>query len=115
MEKTWTFDFDDWPQEVCINGAGDTVFFINKHIYYQPVLSDAEPKIIIKSPYDYSDKDAYFGGFYGLDVDPLSSEVYVADAIDYVQQGVVYRYSAKAEPIDTFKVGIIPGAFCFKQ
>lgn len=114
VEKTWTFDFDDWPQEVCINGGGDTVFFINKHIYCQPVLSDEAPKIFIQSPYDYTNEDAYFGGFYGLGIDPYSSEVYVADAIDYVQQGVVYRYSAIAEPIDTFKVGIIPGAFCFK-
>lgn len=114
VEKTWTFDFDDWPQEVCINGAGDSVFFINKHIYCQPVLSEEAPEIFIQSPYDYSDKEAYFGGFYGLDVDPLSSEIYVADAIDYVQQGIVYRYSPNAVPIDTFKVGIIPGAFCFK-
>lgn len=114
VERTWTFDFDDWPQEVCINGGGDTVFFINKHIYFQPVLSESQPQIFIKSPYNYSDKDAYFGGFYGLDIDPISSEIYVADAIDYVQQGVVYRYSANAQPIDTFKVGIIPGAFCFR-
>ena len=52
---------------------------------------------------------------YGLDVDPDNSEVYIADAIDYVQPGIVYRISATKQPIDTFRVGIIPGAFAFKK
>ncbi|MEZ5068343.1 MAG: hypothetical protein R2847_07535 [Bacteroidia bacterium] len=40
--------------------------------------------------------DAFINGsanlFYGL-VHPLLNEVYVADAVDYIQQGVVYRYN----------------------
>ena len=52
--------------------------------------------------------------YYGLTVDPSSGEVYVADAIDYQQQGKIYRYSASGEEIDEFYVGIIPGAFCWK-
>ena len=51
--------------------------------------------------------------WYGLAVDPHTSEVYVADAIDYVQPGFIYRYSAEGERIDKFQVGVIPGAFCF--
>ena len=43
VEKTCTFDFDDWPQEVCINGGGDTVFFINKQSWDTEVWS----KIVI--------------------------------------------------------------------
>ncbi len=52
--------------------------------------------------------------FYGLTVNPVNSEVYVADAIDYVQPGVILRYSPEGELLDEFKVGIIPGAFCWK-
>ena len=38
----------------------------------------------------------------------------LADAVDYQQQGVVYRYTAKGEPVDEFHVGVAPGAFCWK-
>jgi hypothetical protein len=51
--------------------------------------------------------------YYSLAVDPKTSEIYLSDAIDYLQRGVVYRYSAQGAKIDSFKTGIIPGAFCF--
>ena len=43
-----------------------------------------------------------------------TSEVYVADAIDYVQHGVVYRFTPQGRALDTLRVGIVPGSFCFK-
>ena len=110
IEKTWRFELDNWPSEVRLNGTKDVLYFINKHIYRMPVASESEPELFIESAYE----GGYSGGYYGLDIDPVSGDVYVADAIDYVQQGVVYRYSSNATPIDTFKVGVIPGAFCFK-
>jgi len=111
VEKTYRFNMEDWPQEICINGAKNRLFFVNKHIYTMPTDTSAMPEIFIESPH----KDVVYGGFYGLDIDPYTNDVYVADALDYVQQGVVYRYNAEAEPVDTFKVGITPGAFCFKR
>ena len=53
--------------------------------------------------------------YYGLAIDPKTSEVYVADAIDYVQYGVVYRLSPKA--ITHEKVAICSAAcfFCFVE
>lgn len=111
IEKTWFFNMEDWPQEVKINGTKDTIYYINKHVFRHPVLSDTEPELYIKSPYE----GIYSGGYYGLGIDPFSSDIYVADAIDYVQKGVVYHYNANKMPIDTFKVGIIPGEFCFKK
>ena len=52
--------------------------------------------------------------YYGLTVDPTTGDVYVADAIDYQQQGKVYRFTSDGKLIDEFYVGIIPGAFCWK-
>ena len=53
--------------------------------------------------------------YYGLAVDPISGDVYVADAVDYTQQGKIYRYNSRSELVDEFYVGIIPGSFCWRN
>jgi hypothetical protein len=52
--------------------------------------------------------------FYNLAVDPSTNEIYVADAIDYSQDAIIYRYSHWGELIDSFKVGINPSYFLFR-
>ena len=111
IEKVYRFELDSHPSEININATRDTIYFLNRHVYRHPVADEAPPQIWIESPYTHS---AIAGGFYGLAVDPFRGELYVADAIDYVQPGVVYRFGRDSTPLDTFKVGIIPGAFAFK-
>lgn len=51
---------------------------------------------------------------YALGVNLSGEELYTADAIDYVQQGWVYRYDAVTYTlIDSFKAGVIPNQFLF--
>ena len=52
--------------------------------------------------------------FYSLATNPDNSQLLVSDALNYTQQADVFIFSSQAEPIDTLKVGIIPGFFCFK-
>lgn len=105
----WRFSPEERPTDLRINGTGDTLYFINGDIYRYAIHGTEDPELIIESPYQGS----AWTGFYSLDVDPVSSELYVADAIDFVQPGKIYRFTPEGEPLDTFRSGIAPGAFCF--
>jgi DNA-binding beta-propeller fold protein YncE len=109
-ELMLSFSASDMPRDLQINGTGDTLYYINGHVYRYAINGFVGPELLIESPYG----GRMFGGFYGLEVDPVNSELYVADAIDFVQRGMVYRFSPDAVPVDTFRAGIAPGAFCFK-
>lgn len=107
IELQFTFPVEDSPTEICFNGARDTLYFLNKDVWRMEVTSEQLPETPFLK---------YTGTlYYGLAIDPKTSEVYVADAIDYVQYGVVYRLSPQAVPLDTLRVGIIPGSFCFVE
>ena len=106
IEKRFKFTLGDAPSEVQINGAGDKIYWLNDDVWEMEVTSERLP---VKPFLKYRETI-----YYGLTVDPTSGDVYVADAIDYQQQGKVYRYSSAGELIDEFYVGVIPGAFCWK-
>ena len=103
------FSQGESPRDLKINGTGDTLFYINGDVYQFAVNGFNDPKLLIESPYEGN----MWTGFYGLDVDPHSSEIYVADAIDFVQRGMVYRFTPGGMPVDTFRTGIAPGGFYF--
>lgn len=105
-EKEFRFNFGDAPSEVQLNGTKDKIYWINDDIWEMDVTADVLPS----NPFLDSRGTIY----YGLTIDPASGDVYVADAIDYQQQGMILRYSSEGAELDKFYVGIIPGAFCWK-
>lgn len=107
---------DTSPTKLCINQSKDTVFYINgswggnqgnqSGVYKMSVDATALPASpIIPEGIRL---------FYGLGISPYDSKIYVSDAIDYVQKGLVFRYTTNGEKIDSFKVDITPSSFCFK-
>ena len=106
IEKQFRFKLGDSPSEVQINGTGDKLFWINDDIWAMDVDADRIP---VRPFLKYRDTK-----YYGLTVNPRNGDVYVADAIDYQQPGIIYRYRADGEPVDEFYVGVTPGAFCWK-
>lgn len=106
IERCFYFEFGDTPSEVQLNGAKDKIYWLNDDVWEMDVTAEylpAEPFL----PYNGTI-------YYGLTTDPESGDVYIADAIDYQQQGMIYRYSKEREFIDKFYVGVTPGAFCWK-
>ncbi|MBN4049632.1 YncE family protein [Bacteroidales bacterium AH-315-N07] len=106
IQKITFPDISDSPGKLRINGNLDTLYYLNNHVYRMSINDVGLPAKAFVSGTDHL--------FYGIGVDSKSGSVYVADAIDYVQQGIVYSYHAKdGATIDSFKVGIIPGEFAF--
>ncbi|MCM1151546.1 MAG: YncE family protein [Alistipes sp.] len=106
VEKRFAFRLGDRPSEMQLNGARDKIYWLDDSVWCMDVTADRLP---VKPflPYDHT-------LYYGLTVNPVNGDVYVADAIDYVQSGVVLRYSAAGELLDRFRTGIAPGAFCWR-
>ena len=106
VERQFQFRRTDDPSGLAINGTGDTIYWINRDVWRMDVRA-ARPPV---RPF----LEERSTRFYGLTVDPIRSDVYVADAIDYQQQGMIYRFTGLGQPVDSFYVGITPGAFCWK-
>ena len=104
--KNFSLTADSKPSRLAINGTGDTLVFINNGLWKM----DINQSELGNTPFMRSDNHLY----YSLAIDPKTSELYISDAIDYMQKGVIYRFSAPGARIDSFKTGIIPGSFCFK-
>lgn len=106
VESKFTFKLGDAPSEICINAAGDRLYWINNDIWcMETEAARVPPEPFIRT------KDTRY---YGLTVSPHNGDVYVADAIDYQQQGKIYRYDSKGSLVDEFYAGVTPGAFCWK-
>lgn len=106
VERQFSFKLGDDPSELQISGDGQTLYWINDDIWAMDVTAQRAPvRPVIESRGTK---------YYGLTVSPTNGDIYIADAIDYQQQGAVYRYTAEGELVDEFYVGIIPGAFCWK-
>lgn len=106
VERRFEFSEGDSLSDVQIDGDGKTLYWINNDVWAMSV--DAE-RVPVRPFVEYKGTI-----YYGLTVSPHNGDVYVADAIDYQQQGKVYRYSSQGKLIDEFYVGITPGAFCWK-
>jgi hypothetical protein len=105
VEASFDFPASASPWRLDINGGNDTLYFLDGDVFRMPIAATALPTS--------SFIQAAGRNFYGIGIDPTNSVVYVADAIDYVQQGTVYRYRPDGVALNSFPVGIIPGDFYF--
>lgn len=53
-------------------------------------------------------------GLYALGINPANGDIYVGDAVDYMQDGTVTRYDSDGNKTDSFTTGVIPAGFCWK-
>ena len=99
------FKLGDTPRELIVSGDGSQLYWINKDVWAMNVSSEylpARPLIEERAT-----------KYYSLTVDPVRGDIYVGDAIDYQQPGIIYRYSSSGNLLDQFYVGVTPSAFCW--
>jgi DNA-binding beta-propeller fold protein YncE len=106
VEQIYRFPAGSQPASLEMNASKDTLFYILDGIYKMAVDERYLPDSVFLPAGNML--------FYNLGVDPSANEIYVADAIDYAQDAIIYRYSQSGELIDSFKVGINPSCFLFR-
>jgi YVTN family beta-propeller protein len=105
IETGIAFASTENPSRLCMNASKDTIYFLNNGVWRMNLTDNTLPaSAFIESSGN---------NFYALGIDPLKNEIYVSDAIDFVQRGKIYRYKADGSEIDNFLAGIIPGDFLF--
>lgn len=106
LQQKLSFQDGQYPFDLCRNGRGDSLYFINGDVFAFPVSSQANAAALLVK--------AQQQNFYGLGIHPRSSEIYVSDALDYIQRSQISIYSSSGKVLGEFKAGINAGGFFFE-
>jgi len=91
------------PKNLSINGAGDNLYFnYQDKTYAHPVTATALNLTPIVNR-----------GFYGMEVDPETGNIFGSDENGFSGDGTVFIYSPTGEKLKEFKAGIAPNGFVF--
>lgn len=105
VEKVFEFAPSRQPFKLVINNRKDSLYFIDADIYLMPVTAENLPSV----PHIKAEQR----NFYGIGIHPRTSEIYLSDALDYVQRSHITVYSASGTKKNEFKAGINANGFYF--
>ena len=91
--------------ELCINNDLDKLYWLANGVNNLDVDQTSVINSIVNSG---------SGNFYGLGVHPNSNDIYISDAIDFVQSGKLFRFNSQGDALDSTTLGINPHAIFFK-
>lgn len=108
IEKEFVFPTKDIsPSCLQIDGAGETLFYLESGVQRMNINATALPSAPFISESGNS--------FYKIGINPVNSDIFVTDAVDYEQQGYVLYYKKDGTLVSTLMADIIPGMMCFKM
>lgn len=106
--KQWTFTgSNNHPSSLAANADSSSVYFYNRHLYYlrfNDITIPTHPFI-----------DCTGRNIYATAVNPANGEIYLSDALDYLQRSSIERYSATGVSLHTFNAGIISCNYVFHE
>jgi DNA-binding beta-propeller fold protein YncE len=95
----------DGASNLCINGAGDRLYFLNGDVMSMRADNETAPTF-------FSGKGSR--NYYGMGVNPANGDVYLADVLDYMQRSNIYVLGADGSQKNLFKAGLISNGFYFE-
>ncbi|MGM0649987.1 MAG: YncE family protein [Bacteroidota bacterium] len=99
VETNIVFNQEGQPANIQLNNAGDSLYIINKHIYKMGI-DDKN----IGSPVLNGDNHNYSN----LSEAASSAMLYITDAKNYLDPGMLYIFNQNYSAIDSLEAGIIP-------
>lgn len=106
IEHVYSFpSMDMSPSSLSINATKDSLYYINSSVYKMSIEDALPTEEFVSVGEKY---------FYSMGVDEQTGDVYVCNAVNFVQKGEVLRYSSKGRLIDSFAADITPSGLCFK-
>lgn len=106
IEKEWEFNVGDKPMLLRKNENSNEIFWCANGVFKMSISDNALPA----SPIIQGNNR----NIYALDINEKNGDIYLADAIDYVQSSSVFRYKQNGTLIQNFKAGIITSSFIFE-
>lgn len=106
IELSLSFPIGDSPTTLTINKTRDTLYYLNKGVNRFIINQHQLPV----SPLIAQGAKKY----YGLGVNPKTYQIYVSDAIDYVQKSKIEIYDVNGNLMSGFRAGIISNSFYFE-
>jgi YVTN family beta-propeller protein len=97
----------DSPTCLKIDGTGQFLYYLHDGVKRMDINAGSLPTAAFIS------QGGYF--FYRMGVNPSNGEVFVTDALDYIQVGIVLRYSPDGVLLSSLEADIIPGNLFFKS
>jgi hypothetical protein len=107
VEQSFVFpNYQSSPSSLKINGTGDQLYYLNTDVYNLSITATS----LTSAPLILKGNKL----FYALGVHPHNNDIYVSDAIDYIQHGKVMIYGSDGAFKTSFTAGIIPGGIFFE-
>ena len=105
LERTRTIDFEPGSRarQLKINGNKDHLYFLEKGVQKLDLTSQSSEKTLFVGQGSRN--------LYGLGIDPVNGNVFVADAIDYIQNSVVYLYDSEGSEVASVPVSVNASTF----
>ncbi len=107
IESQYNFTSSDYPKELCISKDGTDLYFLNSGVFKMSITDVNLPL----NPIITQDSRL----FYRMGMHPQTDDIFVTDAIDYLQDGWVLQYNSSGALLHSWKAGRIPGFVCFKN